>query len=83
MAIYPIVFSSGYCFSIYEPAAKPEGSYARNHQYFDGRNQRGVYVSKHIVPLGLSSFKILCTVWIISIIFWCWQYIKRLYHLRL
>ncbi len=47
-------------FSIYEPAVKPEGSYARNHQNFDCRNQREVYASKHIIPLGLSSFNILC-----------------------
>ena len=68
MATYPVLSHLDIVGSIHRSKANP-GSYVCSHQYLDGRDQRGIDVSRHIVPWASSSFGIWLAVWITSIIF--------------
>jgi len=68
VATYP-VFSPIYTIGFICRSSTNQGSYVCNHQYFNGRDLRGVDVSRHIVPWGFTSFGIWRAVWNTSIIF--------------
>ena len=49
VATYPVFFHSDTIYFIYRSTIN-QGSYECGYQYLDGRDHRGIDVSKHIVP---------------------------------
>jgi hypothetical protein len=52
VATYPVLSHLDIVGSIHRSKANP-GSYVCSHQYLDGRDQRGIDVSRRIVPWGI------------------------------